>query len=158
MYYTKNSYSPISRTQRTGTQRATTDIEATPPQSIKTRHRKTERRATINVETTSQKIIPARKNKPVDKSVATIQKTIYALKCSDYLTLHEWAARIRTYCKTRGGLPFFKGKFINVVGQAFIALHSKGHARQIIRDGFVNKSGKWQVIWNNNECRKQKHF
>lgn len=146
MRYTKNSYSPVSRTQSIGAQRAATDIEATPPQSIKTRHRKTKRRATINIETTSQKIIPARKNKPVDKSVAAIQKAIYALKCSDYLTLREWTERIKTYYKARGGLPPFEGKFINVVGQAFITLHSKGHARQIVRDRFVNRSGKWRVI------------
>ena len=158
MHYMKNAYSPVSRTQSIGAQRATTDIETTLPQSIGARHRKTKRRATTDIETTPQKIIPAPKNKPVDKSVAAIQKTIYALKCSDYLTLHEWTERIKTYYKARGGLPPFEGKFINVVGQAFITLYSKGHARQIVRDRFVNKSGEWQVIWNSNECRKQNHF
>lgn len=151
MHYTKNAYSPVNRTQSIGAQRAITDIETTLPQSIGARHRKTKRRATTNIETTPQKIILARKNKSVDKSVMAIQKAIYALQCSDYLTLREWTECIKTYYKARGGLPPFEGKFINVVGQAFIALHSKGLARQIVRDRFVNKSGEWQVIWNSGE-------
>ena len=69
------------------------------------------------------------------------QNAILGLKCSESLTLHEWAERM----KTKYGSPPF-GNFIDIVGQAFIALHSQGHARQIVRDRSVNKSSKWQVI------------
>jgi len=48
------------------------------------------------------------------------------------------------------GTPPFDGNFIDIVEQAFIALHSQGHAHQIVKDRSGNKSSKWQVILNSN--------
>ena len=80
--------------------------------------------------------------------IQKIQNAILGLNCSDSLTLHEWAKRMKN---KYGSPPFDKGNFIDLVGQAFIALHSQGYARQIVRDRSVNKSSKWQVILNSKD-------
>lgn len=79
------------------------------------------------------------------EKIQMTQQAILGLNCSDSLTLHEWTERM----KTEYGSPPF-GNFIDIVGQAFIALHSQGYARQIVRDQSVNKSSKWQAILNSN--------
>lgn len=74
------------------------------------------------------------------------QNAILRLNCSDSLTLREWAERMKTKYGSPPGSPPFDDNFIDIVEEAFIALQSQGHARQIVRDRPV----KWQVIKSSN--------
>ena len=74
------------------------------------------------------------------------QQAIRGSNCSDSLTLHEWAERIKTKYGSPPGSPPFDDNFIDIVEEAFIALRSQGHARQIVKDRPV----KWQVIKSSN--------